>query len=88
MYRRTFSQRFKGEEEEMGQLHSISGLGQKLDERLTLGQQELLERAVGKLVLIGEHVGVSVDQMILLLESGLTVRELLEYLGQRNNELS
>lgn len=72
----------------MGQLHSISGLGQKFDERLTLGQQELLERAVAKLVLIGEQVGVSAGQMILLLESGLTTGELLDYVALRNKEIS
>lgn len=72
----------------MGQLHSISGLGQKFDERLTLGQQELLERAVAKLVLIGEQVGVSAGQMVLLLESGLTTGELLDYVALRNKEIS
>ncbi len=72
----------------MGQLHSISDFSQNFDERLTLGQQELLQRAVAKLVLIGEQVGVSAGQMILLLESGLTVRELLDYLALRNNEIS
>jgi hypothetical protein len=50
---------------------------------LTCGQTEVLERAVGKLVLIGERVGVTPDQMILLLQSGLTVRELLDYLAAR-----
>ncbi len=43
-------------------------------------QQEVLKRAVAKMVMRGEQVGVSTDQMILLLDSGLTVRELLEYL--------
>ncbi len=72
----------------MGQVHSILGFSQKFGERLTVGQQEVLERAVAKLVLIGEQAGVSVGQMIFLLESGLTVRELLEYLALRNNEIS
>ena len=71
----------------MGQLHSISGFGQKFDERLTLGQQELLQRAVAKLVLIGEQVGVGAGQMIVLLESGMTMGELLDYLALRNNEI-
>lgn len=71
----------------MGQLHSISSFGQKVDERLTLSQQELLQRAVAKLVLIGEQVGVSPGQMILLLESGLTMGELLDYLALRNNDI-
>jgi hypothetical protein len=46
----------------------------------TLANEEVLERAVAKIILLGEHVGVSTDQMILLLNSGLTVSELLEYL--------
>jgi hypothetical protein len=71
----------------MGQLYSISDFGQKFEDRLTLGQQELLERAIAKLVLIGEQVGVSAGQMIVLLESGLTVGELLDYLAIRNNEM-
>lgn len=50
-------------------------------EALNLRQRQVLERAVGKLVLIGERVGVSADDMILLLQSGLTVRELLDYLA-------
>lgn len=70
----------------MGQLHSISSFGQKFEDRLTLGQQELLERAVAKLILIGEGVGVSAGQMIVLLESGLTVGELLDYLALRNHQ--
>ena len=72
----------------MGQVHSILGFGQKFGERHTVGQQEVLERAVAKLVLIGEQVGVSAGQMILLLESGLTVSELLDYLALRNHEIS
>jgi hypothetical protein len=50
-------------------------------EALNLRQRQVLERAVGKLVLIGERVGVTADDMILLLQSGLTVRELLDYLA-------
>jgi hypothetical protein len=71
----------------MGQLYSISDFGRKFEDRLTLCQQELLERAIAKLVLIGEQVGVSAGQMIVLLESGLTVGELLDYLAIRNNEM-
>jgi hypothetical protein len=32
---------------------------------------------------LGEQVGVGTEQMIRLLDSGLTVRELLEYLAAR-----
>jgi len=35
---------------------------------------------------LGAQVGVDADQMILLLRSGLTVRELLEYLAVRSGE--
>lgn len=71
----------------MGQLFSISDFTQKFEGQRTHGQQELLERAVAKLVLIGDLVGVSAGQMIVLLESGLTIGELLEYLALRNNEI-
>ena len=70
----------------MGHLYSISSFSQKFDDRRTLHQQELLESAVAKLVLIGEQVGVSAGQMIDLLESGLTVGELLDYLALRDKE--
>ena len=50
---------------------------------ITLGENEVLARAVAKIILLGEQVGVSTDQMILLLDSGLTVSELLEYLVTR-----
>jgi len=48
-----------------------------------LPQKAVLERAVAKVILLGEQVGVTTDQMILLLNSGLTVGELLEYLAMR-----
>ena len=50
-------------------------------ESLNLRQREVLERAISKLVLIGERVGVTADEMILLLQSGLTVRELLDFIA-------
>jgi hypothetical protein len=52
-------------------------------ESLTLAQKEALQRAVAKVVALGAQVGVSADQMILLLQSGLTVGELLNYLAAR-----
>jgi hypothetical protein len=39
----------------------------------------VLERALAKLVLAGARAGVSTDDMIGLLESGMSVKELLEY---------
>lgn len=50
---------------------------------LTRNQQEVLRRAVAKVVLFGERVGVSSDEMICLLEGGLTMKELLNYLVSR-----
>ncbi|MFY9558936.1 MAG: hypothetical protein WAQ52_01760 [Terriglobales bacterium] len=72
----------------MREVHHVVDAGPDLTESLTFGQQEVLERAVAKIVLLGEQVGVSADQMILLLDSGLTVGELLEYLAARNGERS
>ena len=43
-------------------------------------EQEVLERAVAKVVHVAESVGVDTDQMIEMLDHGMTVRELLEYL--------
>jgi len=57
-------------------------------EGLTITQKRILERAVAKIVLLGEQAGVSIDQMILLLGSGLTVGELVEYLADRSGQVS
>lgn len=57
-------------------------------EPLTLAQEEALQRAVAKVVALGAQVGVSADQMILLLQSGMTVGELLEYLAARTGEIA
>jgi len=51
-------------------------------------QREVLRRAVAKVVVLAEQRGVSAEQMIQLLESGLTVRELLEYVMSRNTYLA
>ncbi len=69
----------------MGEVLAISGLGQRFAEPLSAGQERTLKRAVAKLVLWGEQVGVSPDQMIVLLESGLTVSELLQYMAERTS---
>ena len=53
---------------------------------LTLQEKEVLERAVAKIIGLGQQVGVSADEMINLLQSGLTVRELLEYLLSRTGD--
>ncbi len=56
-------------------------------ESLTRAQKEALQRAVAKVVALGAQVGLSVEQMILLLQSGMTVRELLDYLVARMEEV-
>jgi len=65
-----------------------TAMSRDLAEPLTLAQKEALQRAVAKVVALGAQVGVSADQMILLLESGLTVGELLDYLAARTGEVA
>ena len=50
-----------------------------------LYQQRVLERAVAKLVVYGQRVGISTDEMIQMLAAGLTVGELLEYVLSRRD---
>jgi hypothetical protein len=59
-----------------------------LNERLSLEQKEILQSAVAKIVKNGEFVGVSASEMAELLRSGLTVRELLDYLAARTSEVA
>ncbi len=59
-----------------------------LGESLTVVQKEALQRAVAKIVAFGAQVDVSADQMIRLLQSGLTVCELLQYLASRTGEVA
>ena len=54
-----------------------------LAEPLTPAQKRALERSVAKIVTLGAQVGVSSEQMVILLKSGLTVGELLDYLSAR-----
>jgi hypothetical protein len=68
-------------------MHNVTEIRPPSGESLTWAQQEVLERAVAKVVLLGELVGVNTDQMILLLNSGLTVSELLEYLDARTRQV-
>jgi hypothetical protein len=66
--------------------HLVSDARSKSLTSGTFVDRELLERAVAKVVLLGEQVGVGTEQMIRLLNSGLTVRELLEYLAARSGD--
>ena len=68
------------------ELNLIAALSHHLAEPLTVAQKEALQRAVSKIVALGAHVGVNRDQRILL-ESGLAVGELLEYLAARSGEV-
>jgi hypothetical protein len=65
-----------------------AALSSDRDEPLTCAQKETLERAVTKIVALGSQVGVSADQMAELLQAGLTVRELLQYLAARTGEVA
>jgi hypothetical protein len=71
---------------QMRHVYPVTHDSPDLTNSLTFAQQEVLERAVTKIVLLGAQVGVSTEQMILLLESGLTVGELVQYLAARNGE--
>jgi hypothetical protein len=48
---------------------------------------EVLERAVAKLVAAGARVGIGTDAMIKLLESGMSVQELVEYVLTRAGDV-
>lgn len=68
----------------MTDMQSASYQGWNSCEVSTVYQQQVLERAVAKLVVYGERVGISTDEMIQMLAAGLTVGQLLEYvLGRR-----
>jgi hypothetical protein len=55
-------------------------------ESLAPSEKQGLQRAMGKIVAFGAESGVTPDQMIELLKSGLTVAELLEYLAARTSD--
>ena len=42
-------------------------------------RNEVLERAVEKMVWLGARAGIDADQMIEMLDSGMTAEELLQY---------
>jgi hypothetical protein len=70
----------------MGEGHLSPNVNTEAVECLTYDQEMVLERAITKLVLLGKQVGVDADQMISMLESGLSVIELVEYLASRDRE--
>ena len=71
----------------MTQLHLVSNADFDASEPLTFEQRVILESALSKIVMLGEEVGVTSDQMIKLLDAGMTAKELLEYLATRAEEL-
>ena len=72
----------------MEEAYSSDSRHTNLAETPTFADQEVLERAITKLVLLGRQVGVSPEQMIEMLEGGLSVVELVEYLAGRSNQAS
>lgn len=68
--------------------HSLAALRPGPVEPLTTAQEETLRRAVAKVVELGAQSGVTTDEMIQLLDSGLNVGELLEYLAARSGEVA
>jgi len=72
----------------MNYAHWTGGTEAGLGKPLTAAQTLILKRAVAKIVFLGAQVGVSTDQMITLLESGLTVGELLDYIGARGRNMA
>jgi hypothetical protein len=70
------------------ELYLNAVLSHDLSEPLSCTQKETLQRAVTKIVVMGEQVGVSAEQMLELLEAGLTVGELLQYLTEPSGDVS
>jgi hypothetical protein len=68
--------------------HSLTASSHGPVEPLTASQEETLRRAVAKVVELGAQAGVTTDEMIHLLDSGLNVGELLEYLAARSGEVA
>ncbi|MGA7648240.1 MAG: hypothetical protein WBW01_17165 [Terriglobales bacterium] len=70
------------------ELYLSAVLSPDLTEPLSCAQRQMLQRAVTKIVALGEEGGVSADQMVELLQAGLTVGELLQYLTERSRAVS
>jgi hypothetical protein len=68
--------------------HSLAALSRGPDEPLTPAQKETLRRAVAKVIELGAQTGVTTDEMIYLLDAGLNVGELLQYLAARSGEVA
>ena len=53
-----------------------------------LEQMQVLQNAIDKLIRFGEQVGVNAEEMVLLLDSGMTVRGLLYYLVSQSSPVN
>lgn len=54
-------------------------------EELTEREAQLLDQAVVKLVLYGRKVGITPEEMISLLDSGMTISGLLAFLASKGS---
>jgi hypothetical protein len=70
----------------MGQTHLAANAGPDVFESLSCADEAVLQRAIAKLVSLGRQVAVGPEEMISLLESGMDVVELVEYLSSRRRE--
>ncbi|MGA3104423.1 MAG: hypothetical protein ABSD53_08085 [Terriglobales bacterium] len=61
--------------------HLLEAASHNQFESLTAAQKETLQQAVAKVVSIAAGKGITIEAMIELLRSGLTVSELLTYLA-------
>jgi hypothetical protein len=68
-------------------LYPPTAVHHDLPETLTLTQKRALRRSVAKVVALGARVDVSPDQMIQMLQAGVSVAELLEYLASKTGEI-
>ena len=64
--------------------HLLEAASHNQFESLTAAQKETLRQAVAKVVGIAAEKGITIEKMIELLRSGLTVSELLKYLAARS----
>ena len=55
---------------------------------LAEGERVLLERAAEKVVRFGQQVGVTPEDMIQLLDSGISVRDLLAFLASKTSGIA
>jgi hypothetical protein len=62
-----------------------SKLCPKLNHSCFEEREELLQRAVEKLVRFGQRVGMTPEEMISLLDSGVSIQNLLAFVAAKNS---